>query len=922
VLGDSKNASFSLDDLAAEVIRVVSFPVKYSKCTQPGKLAIVRIGFSLLRQFQGDDGSPLYGQLSFSLVVFLFSTLHILLKQDALEGTSGLTAETALQWLITHFAESQTEETFLRIESSLVHKAIRSCLKSGIGSPAVTSNINCLSLEMVNILVRFSGNSGSPLSSLVLPRDIFDMITSHSKFEQLFAEIDSASEGNIPLDNKQQEAVLELMITCIAVSATEIAVQKSIWKTILCSFNAGLSRLDNLVRMLGSVCPEGSLPFTDEVRWTGQSSLSQLNTVSSRWDWLVEALDHSRLRTTITSFPCSEILESDMVFADSSTSPHGISASHGNGYNANVRGPTDPPISIDEKKQSDSGQKNVKAPANRKDYRYSLAVLLPAVLGALESELTNGKRTLPLSSTAENGLHKDHDNPAYARSTVASIETVQRLCEKGIVGLCLVALSSASEEIRAYSICVLSFVVCTASTIEARESTTWRNRSQLVMILNSVQRSLLILKASSRGDESDSNSMAVPKFPPLVSLFLARASLVLSRPDDDLYVPMNRYFLKTENDYGAFQDTNRLPGFMSLFCSASEDPDQARAERLWALQLLRDGLVDSSSYRLAASCHAPELILSSFENVRLSKQSNEAKAVEFCLLQDVLKVMVENGGNASRSHLIGRMGMLSWLRSYCTSRSLEEAFPTAKSALSYCKLVSSVMDVARSSPKLRSQISSEEALGLIQPLVSLSLSKLPSSEQVNDSIFLDAIDVLDSVGQFLKTLSDDNGSIPQSEIHSLGIELEPSIRIVHLAKRFNTSEDSNDFRKRTLRVICSLPVSLTNKSLCSDDESAGLGYDFIVLSLDSCLATDSVTEGPLIRLVLERLMLLAGQSSNNFAMGTTMMDSILERLFLIRCKLCVGCDEILQVLWAQCLKLISRHYEGGNKTLEFGLQQI
>lgn len=919
MLDASNNSCFSLEDLATEVIRVVSFPVNNLKTPQPGKMTIMRMGFCLLRHFQRIEGSSVYGQLAYCLVLFVLTSLPILLKQDASEATSGLTAETSLQWLVSYFAESHAEEVFFRVEASLVHKVIRSCLKSGLNSPAVTSTINCLSLELVNILVRLSGNSGSPLSSLIRPRDVFDMITSHSKFETLFTEIDSVGEENIRLDYNQQEAVIELMISCIAVSDAEVTLRQSVWKTILCSFNAGLGRLDNLIRKLASVCPDGSLPFSDEIRWTGHSALNQLHSASSRWDWLAEAVDHSRLRSTISSFPSSEIHDPDTVFADSWTFPQGLIENHGKDNNEDEREPTS---NFPEKKQSGGGEYTRKTRAYRKDYRYSLAVLLPAVLGALESEITNGNTTLTFSSMTESDLRNVPDVPADTTDSAASTETVQRLCEKGIVSLCLVALSSASEEIRAYSVCVLGIVLCTAGTIKAQESSTWRNRSQLVMILNSVQRSLVVLKACSRGDGSDSNSLFVPKLPPLVSLFLARASLVLSRPDDDLYVPLNRYFLKTEDDCGAFQDTNRLPGFMSLFCSANENPEQSRAERLWALQLLRDGLVDSASYRLVASCHAPELILSSFEIVRLSKQSVEAKSVEYCLLQDVLKVMVENGGYSAHTHLLGRMGILSWLRSYCTSRPLEEAFPTSKSACSFYKLVNSVIDVARRSPKLTSQVSSEEALGLIQPVVSLSLRTLSSSEQVTDSIFLDAVDVLDSIGRLLKTISDDGGSIPRNEIHPLGIAMETSIRIMHLAQRVDNDDDDCDFQKRTLRVLCNLPVSLSKKSLRSEDESVVVGCNFFILSLDCCLATDSAMDGPLTRLVLKRLILYADHPNGNFVAGATMMDPILQRLFLMRCKICVGFDESLYSLWVQCLKLLSRHYKGGNKFLKFGLEHI
>jgi hypothetical protein len=921
VLEASKKSSVSLDDLATEVVRVISFPVKHSKIPSPGKENFMRIGFSLLRHFQGNEALPVYGQLVSSLVGFLLFNLPGLLKEDALDMASGLTAEVSLKWLLAQFSGSQVEAIISSVEPPLVFKVIRACLKNGLRSPADTGAVNCLSLELVNLLVRLSGNSASRFSSLILPREIFEMITSHSRFETLFVETVSGGGGSTRLYPKQQEAVIELMISCINASDAEIVVSQSIWKTILCSFTAGLGRLDKLIRRLVLVCEDGSQPFSDEIRWTGHNSLNRLNYASSRWEWLVEALDHSRIRATISSFPSSDTFDADVFFADSWTFGRGINKSDEK-ENSDVAGePTDVPIRTTEKLQSTGGEHRRTTPACSKDYRYSPAVLLPIVLGALESETNSENGTVKLSSNTENGRQNVPEIPSGMTHSGASTETVQRLCEKGIVSLCLVALSSASEEIRAYAICVLGIVLRTAGTIEARESSTWRNRSQLVMILNSVQRSLVILKACSHEYGGCSNSVSVPKLPPLVSLFLARASLVLSRPDDALYVPMNRYFLKTESDHGAFQDTNRLPGFMSLFCSANDDPGQSRTERLWALQLLRDGLVDSTCYRLAASCHAPELMLSSFENVRLSRLAGEAKAVEYCLLQDALKVMVANGGCAAHSHLLGRMGMLSWLRSYCTSRSLEEAFPTSETARSFCKLVSSMIQVARSTPKLRCQISREEALGLIQPLLSLSLGKFPSTDHVNDSFFHDALEALDSIGRFLTTFCDEDSLLPHNEIHPLGLSMEASIQVMRLATR-DDDDDVHEFRKRTLSVLCSLPVSLVKCSACLDDESVVDLCTFLLLSLEYCLATDSATDGPLMELVMKRMRLLVDYYNGCFAPDSTTIDPILQRLLLIRCKLCVACDETLLSLWLQFMKRLSQYYNGDNKFLRFAFEQL
>jgi Nucleolar pre-ribosomal-associated protein 1 len=105
---------------------------------------------------------------------------------------------------------------------------------------------------------------------------------------------------------------------------------------------------------------------------------------------------------------------------------------------------------------------------------------------------------------------------------------------------------------------------------EAHQIASWRERPQIAMVLGAVQRSLVVRYAEDVNGKGKSTNFQVPELPGFSAIFLARASLVLSRPSDPLFLAMNRSFLRTEVDGGGFQDLTRLPAFMSLFCSSSD----------------------------------------------------------------------------------------------------------------------------------------------------------------------------------------------------------------------------------------------------------------------------------------------------------------------------------------------------------------
>jgi len=147
---------------------------------------------------------------------------------------------------------------------------------------------------------------------------------------------------------------------------------------------------------------------------------------------------------------------------------------------------------------------------------------------------------------------------------------------------------------------------------ESHGMKSWRERPQQEMIISSIQRGLAVRRAIQMqryeaqegielgGMEETIHKHNIPMLPAVSAIFLAKAFLILSRPRDDMYSQMNRYFLRLTDYHGAFQDCFGLPAFLSLYCSASDELSRCRIERNWAPLTLKDSAVDEFCYRLVS----------------------------------------------------------------------------------------------------------------------------------------------------------------------------------------------------------------------------------------------------------------------------------------------------------------------------------
>jgi hypothetical protein len=439
------------------------------------------------------------------------------------------------------------------------------------------------------------------------------------------------------------------------------------------------------------------------LRWKGMplaDPVTEDNSMkSSGWEWLGNGLEIARVRSTLCQFPVHDRFKPDAIrnievwlrAADEKPNQDDTNeSSSDNSSDSSSSEDSGDPI----EENSESGVENVRNYqhitdtdewiVSGADLRYSPAFVLPLILGALENSLSrNG------SSMKSSGYDEERDGPSLQDFVLVA----QRLCDKGALSLALGSLCSDCTSLRKVAVAILGHIKMALDSKDARNLSTWRERPQLAMIVDSVQRGIAVRMALRLVPNEAPSGRLIPKLPALAAIFLARAALIIVKPGDTMFGPMNRYFLRLDNGHGAFQDTNRLPAFISLFCSSSDEPGQARRERIWALQLLKDSFVEEYCYRMVASCHAPELLLTSLGSM-VTRQEDDQPEMERILLLDTMTNLLHYGGSQATFHLIGRLGLLSWLRGQIVTGSTVVILPTLESRNAFLRLTSKAIEKA------------------------------------------------------------------------------------------------------------------------------------------------------------------------------------------------------------------------------------
>jgi hypothetical protein len=359
----------------------------------------------------------------------------------------------------------------------------------------------------------------------------------------------------------------------------------------------------------------------------------------ANWDWLVRSIDGRRVNETLRYFPCDDCYF-PIVSLRSKLDEQQISA-HDCCFCA-------------ERKEK------MKARATEGDNRYSPGFLLPLVLAAMEEAVL-----FVSSDNIDNAIQfwrchsVDSISPSQLAATQKAIQLTRSLCDKGVAALLLACLCSHCENLRKVAVSALGLITIVVCSGAARCETSWRERSQLQMLLCSVQRSIAIRRV-------EEPSTMVPQILGLAAIFLARASKILSNPRSSVFGTINRVFLRSEDNHGAFTELNRLPVFISLFCSQHEDSGQAHVERTWAMETLMHGFLDSTCFGAVAGCHAPELLQTYLDTI--ARTIVHGVSENDCILPlQVLRSMIESGQDRATVQLVGRCGFISWLTSFSIS---------------------------------------------------------------------------------------------------------------------------------------------------------------------------------------------------------------------------------------------------------------
>jgi hypothetical protein len=622
------------------------------------------------------------------------------------------------------------------------------------------------------------------------------------------------------------------------------------------------------------------------------------------WDWLVSGLEIARIRATISQFPVHDPIKSDRIkdveswldtLSDDDMSAMDVDEEKDVDISPGDSSSKDSDVSIEEGDATkdtpdmDDKSRDVELDVWKglgKDIRYSPAFILPLILGALENSLSKSTHSSLHDQTKSSAVNGEEEGSVTTKEFVV---LTQRLVERGALSLALASLCSECSSLRKVAVATLAHIKKALDTGEARMLSTWRERPQLAMIVDSVQRGLAV-RVAMRLDphEQEPSWLNIPKLPALSAVFLARAALIIVKPGDQMFGPINRYFLRLDDGHGAFQDTNRLPAFISLFCSSANEPGQARRERLWALQLMKDSFVEEYCYRMIESCHAPELVMSNFQSIR-SRQEDDQHDPERILLIDTLTSILENGGRRAASHLIGRLGLLSWIRVQVISDDLIRLLPSVGSRIAFLRLTSVALSMSRlylakeDSEKYQLLIESRSMISDVIMLYDDSIRQGPSS-------FLDQRGT--TTPALLATLSSDTLAV-----------------LVNIMKDLGSSEDVNSVQKygipldRAIRMLQTIPQSLKSTiilSLCIapirlDEPAAENAVTFceIVLSFLSTIQLDEETN----KAALKRVSLLISLMEKRLdAAGYGLVDSLLSsrRACLQKCR----------YAWFECLKQV------------------
>ena len=448
-------------------------------------------------------------------------------------------------------------------------------------------------------------------------------------------------------------------------------------------------------------------------RWGSLAARQTLDKDERGWDWLLYALDSNRIRSTLMQYPVSDVLVPPSYSVEvEATANENIqdAVEEGDSHSEDEE-----ELQENDRNQTSSSKRTYASlfkvtcewQGSGKDNRYSPGFVLPLILGSLEEYLPIETHSENESSTNVNNSQwaeeSDDDSKEDREQYEAFCQFSRRLADRGAIALALASLSSRCQLIRKVAISILGIFLKALFMPESQTMKSWHERPQLEMLMSSVQRGLAVRRAmqiqkAKTAQDVHAINIPIPMLPALSAIFLAKSMMVISHPADEMYGPINRYFLRLKDYHGAFQDCFTLPAFLSLYCNSSDDISRCKIERNWALLALKDGAVDEFCYKIICQSHIPELIMSSLD----SQMGSSDNIGEVSLTIDVLSSLIRSGGRRSATHMIHRIGILSWLHGIVSWRDISSILPHTTLKCKFLRLITTAVQAysANCSPEM------------------------------------------------------------------------------------------------------------------------------------------------------------------------------------------------------------------------------
>ena len=772
------------------------------------------------------------------------------------------------------------------------------CLKHGIkpDEDGGGTSVSSLCLRFARTLVAKASTEYPELVEQVemfRPAQVHRMVTSHSSFSATLQQGSAAHDGQTSTGT--QEELINLLITCASLSCNGLEDTEDAWKAVLQAYSAGVTQKDKALRRLmhfyAGSCDEKGAHFIDSLQWGdvmvtsdtyngGQGSNLEGGDHARQYEWFVQGLDMRRVRSTLSCFP---VWDRIVPVADASIEPWtgnlkedsedkddvstGVSDESSGDEDSDEEG-TGADKDDEDHEMAENDNELPPRPRRKEDQsdkwngygtddRYSPPFILTLTLATLEA-FNPPSTSLPTKKDSDHNFNNENvdamsteEDPNKPRRETF-VKIARRLSEKGCISLSLASLSSKCPDLRRVAVATLGLFLKAVHMEEAHSLKTWRERPQLAMVLDSVQRGILVRRAISiaRRQEEDDNDkpILIPMFPAVSAIFLGWSALIVSRPSDDMFASANRCFLRLGDYHGAFKDCFSLPAFISLFCgSFADENSQARRERLWALQLLKDGVRDSYCYKVAARRHAPALIMTSFESLIGCGGLHESDAEPYLLLE-AIECLLLNGGHAARHHLLSNIGLCSWLRGLLIGKPIHLLFPSTKIFLLFNRLVDNAFRCAikeeGEEPNSLGDVRTE-AMTIAGPLVKASV-------QVNGR-FTDSTtgEVLRALLCTLETLSicsslgmDSTASRRFDSMRNDGIPISAACRLLD-----ETAKLSANLRDKATKALSALPISIS-----TGDE--GMGKKLCLLILQNARQTTVAESASVLGNALTHVLLV------------------------------------------------------------------